>query len=143
MSIDTGADADDSTPTKGKRPSARGVLITTAALLLLGAGYAAGQANAAPAPAPAPVEIVKTVEVPGPVKDKTPAACITALSLADEGFTIAGDSLQDRLGSDQRCAGRALSRVNDAVTHMNENNVKIGELAPKYQTAKASCQAAA
>ena len=130
------------------------VWVPVAVLLSFGIGVGAGSGGADSTPKTVTVE--KRVEVPGPerivTKDvpgpervvtvtKTPASCITALALADDGFDLASDGFgfsaaglkAERLGD---TAG-----VNRAVAGMTSVASKMSVNAPKYIAAKEACRA--
>lgn len=113
-----------------KRPSFlhrhRAGLIVGVAALILGVGIgAAGE--------PEPVTIEK--EVPGPERivtktvEVTPEACLTALDLNEQAFTLLSSSMSSILDGDLAAA--------------NTSTGAVKAMVPKVNTAKAECRAGA
>ena len=71
---------------------------------------------------------------------KTPASCVKALDLADEGITYAGEALSAL--SDGLSSG-SISGLRKSADKLTETSAKISAITPAYQAAKAECRAAA
>jgi hypothetical protein len=120
-------------------------IVAVVAAFLIGGGVSAATSQAEPAKVPAPItktvtvagpERVVTRDVPGPerivtknvTKDVTPAACLTALDLADEAFGYAGEGFAAVADMD--------------VDGLSAATRKVTQVTPRYQAAKAACRAA-
>lgn len=115
------------------------------AVIALGIG-GAGNSTAAPVTVPGPERVVtKTVQGPERVVTKTVTKsspkCIEALDLADEGFTIASQSMS-AAGEGFTAAGNLdVAGINAAKVKIEATGGELGDLAPSYNMAKAACRA--
>jgi hypothetical protein len=108
------------------------ILTVGVVALALGSGIGAGNAKTET------VEVIKEVQVPGPERVVTkevkvnvptvPASCLEALTLNEEAFDIASESLGYVSKGQFAAANASTSRLN--------------ALAPKVNAAKAACRAA-
>lgn len=138
--------AEDQTPKReARRPRRLLAVVGAGALFLAGTGVGVAVGHPAPARAPSPVVHV------------APQSCLDALGKAElameharTGFGYTAE-LMGISGDGFTAASRSdVDGLTDAATRMNEVNEKITELTPQmsvavseYQTAAASCRAAA
>jgi hypothetical protein len=96
---------------------------------------------------PDPVEVVKTV--PGPTKtvtkevEVTPAACLKALDLSEQGFTLSAEAMgymSDALTAASQFDTAAIQQANSDLTELNP---KIKALTAPMKSAATECRAAA
>ena len=107
------------------------IVLIPAAAMFVGLGM-----GAATTPEPKTVEVIK--EVPGPERTvtkevkvnvpTTPAACLTALDINEQAFTLLSESLGHVIDRDYTAA--------------NASSEKVKALVPKVNAAKAECRAA-
>ena len=116
-----------------------------AAVLVFAVGIGVGSAGR-PAPraiaAPAPAAVTRTVEVPGPTQTVVPAACTTALKLAEQGLRLSGSALTIVSGVFAALASGDTSTIGDASTQLQDVSDRLNRLSPGYRAAAAECRAA-
>lgn len=98
---------------------------------------------------PEPERIVETVTVEKPVEkivekivEKTPASCLLALDLAEQGFGLSAESMQIAGDAIQATARFDIAAVNAGSEDMTKINVKLDKLAPQLNLAKTECREA-
>lgn len=118
----------------------------------MGAGASATQSGAIAAPVPAVtvtpepvetiVEVEKIVEVPGETVtvEVTPAACLTALDLADEGLLIAADNMGILADTFDYIIDFDFEGVDGQTAKLDANTAKINKITDPYLAAKAECR---
>lgn len=127
------------------------ILGTAGGVVLLMAGCAGGMTAAGgpptvetktvtkEVPVPGPTKTVE-VEVPGPVQTKTkevkvevpvtPGACLTAIELADEALTLAGDAVQATYEQDPVWLDQITVELEGKVTKYHQNKAACYEMSP-------------
>jgi hypothetical protein len=126
---------------KKKRWFTRPVVVLPIATLVLGLGL--GMNNR-----PDPVTITNTVEKPVDriIKQDvkvTPVACLTALDLAEQGFTYSAEALGYTNEALQAASRLNVAGVNAATEKMKVLNPKISAMTGPMTAAKAQCRASA
>lgn len=129
-------------PPKPKAWWKKPIFILPAACLLLGLGLGASNR---PAPerieVPGPERVVtKTENVEVPV---TPEVCLTALDLAEQGFTYAAESMGYMSAALTAASDLDIDAINKASADLKVVTPKMEALAPKANAAKSECRATA
>lgn len=110
--------------------------------LLIGLGIGSSTAK------PETVEVTKEVEVPGPERIKTvtkevpttPAACLTALTLAEQAFDYAAEALTYSNEATQAAARLNAAGITAASGKIDGVTAKLKGIAPELNAAKAECR---
>jgi hypothetical protein len=128
-------------PAKQRRP--RRWLPYAAAVLALLAGVGIG-IGIAGRPAPEVQTVIKTVQGPTVTEtvDATPAACTTALDLAERNFTLEGQAMNIAADSFDAIASFDTARIEANTAKMTALTKKMNALTGPYQDAAAQCRAA-
>lgn len=117
---------------------------TLTALLCIGIGTAANgspteAAEATPTPA-----VTKTVEkTKTETVEVTPAACLKALDLADEGFTAGGEGMGAAASAFDAILQGDVGALQQSTEDIQASTKTMDKLQPRYQSAKAECRASA
>jgi hypothetical protein len=85
---------------------------------------------------------VTVTESPAPLQ-KTPQACLDALDNADRGFDLAFKIMDYFDPAMDAVLDMDVSKVHRLTRKTGKAADKMGDLAPKYNAAKAECQASA
>ncbi|ALY08895.1 hypothetical protein GALAXY_51 [Arthrobacter phage Galaxy] len=118
----------------------RGLIAGFVVVALAGFGLGSG-GKAEPAPSPAAAPVVKT-ETKTVTVEKTPAACLRALDLADEALGYSGDAM-GVMGEMFEAASRFdLAGVEAGSPKLDKLTGKIKGVSPRYLAAKDDCRMA-
>ena len=137
-------------PVSRSHPNQKWLGVTAAVLLSLGAGIAVGSSGTETVTVETRVEVpgperVVTKDVPGPERvvtiTKTPASCLTALDLAENGFELASSGFGFSADGWRSASEGNAAGMNQSVAGMNGVVAKMKVLAPKWQSARDACRA--
>ncbi|ASR83224.1 hypothetical protein FDI29_gp54 [Arthrobacter phage Abidatro] len=118
----------------------RGLITGFVVVALAGFGLgSSGKDEPAPSPAPAPVVKTETKTV---TVEKTPAACLRAIELADEALGYSGDAMGVMGGMFEAAARFDLAGVEAGSPKLDALTGKMQGLSPRYLVAKDDCRAA-